>query len=102
MTEPGNGQSGTFVVSMSSQTAVILKRFHDGAMKQGRGGLFLAAFRFIVQRLRTDPLVFGEELYRLPALKLIVRQAVVSPLVVDYAVDDERPLVFIRGFKILR
>src|SRR5208283_193021 len=42
------------------------------------------------------PLTFGEPHYRLPALKLLVRQAVVSPLVVDFAVHEDRLLVFIR------
>jgi hypothetical protein len=46
-------------------------------------------------------LTFGEPLYRLPALRLLVRHAMVAPLVVDYAVYEERPVVFIRGFKVL-
>jgi hypothetical protein len=68
-------------------------------VEPGRG--FLTALRQIVQRLRTDPLTFGEPQYGLPALHLVVRHAIVAPLVVDYAVHTERPLVFIRGFKLL-
>jgi hypothetical protein len=45
--------------------------------------------------------VFGEALYSLPALKLEVRQAVVAPIVVDFAVHNEQQVVFIRGFKVL-
>ena len=44
---------------------------------------------------------FGEPLYRLPALRLLVRQAVVLPLVVVYAVHEDQALVLIRGFKVL-
>jgi hypothetical protein len=86
---------------MSSQTAALLKKFHQDAMTHGIGEHFLTAFRYILLRLRTDPLVFGEALCRLPVLELAVRQAIVSPLVVDYAVHEERLLVFVRGFKIL-
>jgi len=67
----------------------------------GTGQRFLSAFRQIVARLQDDPLTFGEPLYHLPALELLVRQASVSPIVVDYAVHDSRPLVFVRGFKVL-
>ena len=61
----------------------------------------LGAYRQIVEQLRTDPLTFGEPLYHLPVLKLQVRQAIILPLVVDFAVHEELPLVFIRGFKVL-
>jgi hypothetical protein len=37
----------------------------------------------------------------LPALRLLVCQAIVRPLIVDFAVHEDRPLVFIRGFKLL-
>ncbi len=101
MTGPRNGQSRTFSVTMSAGTARALKEFHLQAIARGNGTKFLGAFRSIEKRLRTDPLEFGESLYRLPALELIVCQAVVSPIVVDYAVHKERLLVFIKGFKIL-
>jgi hypothetical protein len=42
---------------------------------------------------------FGEPLYRLPALQLVVCHAVLDVLVIDFAVHEERRLVFIRGFK---
>jgi hypothetical protein len=86
---------------MSIQTKADVKQLHRQAILAGAGQQFLAAFQQIVDRLRKDPLTFGEPLYRLPVLKLAVRKAVLSPLVVDYAVHEEQPLVFIRGFKIL-
>ncbi len=61
----------------------------------------MAAYREIVRRLQRDPLVFGEELYALPALQLKVRTAAVHPIVVDYAVHEQRKLVFIQGFKVM-
>jgi len=101
MTSPGNGQSAPYRVSMSQQTKAVLKQLHGQAAQTGTGHEFLAALRQILEHLRSAPLTFGEPHYRLPALQLLVRQGVVSPLVVDYAVHEDRPLVFIRGFKVL-
>ena len=86
---------------MSAQNKAILKRHHEEAMENGTGQSFVAAFRQIVQRLSRDPQIFGEPLYRLAAMQLSVRQAAVLPLVVDYAVHEQRFLVFIRGFKVM-
>jgi hypothetical protein len=57
------------------------------------------AVRYVHERLRTDPLEFGEPLYSLPAMALQVRQAMVGRLLIDYAVHEEKRIVFIRGFK---
>ncbi|MCI0455400.1 MAG: hypothetical protein L0Z62_00285 [Gemmataceae bacterium] len=101
MTSQGNGQSIPYDVRLSAQTKAVLKRLHQEAMQRGAGHAFLAACRQIMERLTNDPLTFGEPLYRLPALQLAVRHAAVLPLVVDYAVHEHRPIVFIRGFKVL-
>lgn len=101
MTRQGNGQHGEYEVRASERTRADLKQHQRQAAKTGIGEHFLSALRVIGERLRTDPLIFGEPQYRLPALKLSVRQAVVAPVVVDYAVHEERPIVFIRGFKVL-
>ena len=101
MTSQGNGQPAVYDVQISGQDRALLKQRHREAAQAGKGKKFLAALRQILGRLRDEPLVFGEPLYRLPALRLLVRQAVVLPLVVDYAVHEERRLVFVRGFKVL-
>jgi len=79
MTTQGNGQNFPYQLSMSQQTEAVLMHLHGQAMHAGTGQKFLAAYRHILERLRRDPLIFGEPQYRLPALKLLVRQAVVSP-----------------------
>jgi hypothetical protein len=101
MSSQGDGQPVLYQVRISEHDRNILKERHREAALAGRGEEFLAALRQIIQRLRKDPLTFGEPIYRLPAIQLLVRQAVVLPLVVDYGVHEERPLVFIRGFKVL-
>jgi hypothetical protein len=101
MSPKGNGQSVPYEVLMSGQDRSALLQFHRKAMLKGTSKQFVSALRRIYERLRKDPQVFGEPLYRLPLLHLQVRQAVILPLEVQYAVHEERPLVFIRSFKVL-
>jgi hypothetical protein len=101
MTTQGNGPPVRYNVSMSQATKAALKHLHLQAMRAGTGQRVVAAYREIIERLHKDPLNFGEPQYRLPALRLLVCQAIVRPLVVDFAVHEERPLVFIRGFRFL-
>ena len=101
MTVQGNGPPQRYKVSMSAQTRAVLHDLHAHAIQDGTAAGFLKAVRRAIGLLHTDPLTFGEPQYRLPALRLMVRQAVVAQLVVDYAVHEDRPLVFIRGFKVL-
>jgi hypothetical protein len=70
-------------------------------MAEGRGHEFLIALKSITERLETDPTVLGEPAYRLAGLRLQVRTCVVRPLVVDFAVHEEQPVVFIKGVKLL-
>jgi hypothetical protein len=101
MSSQGNGEQTFYEVHMSEHDRSLLKQRYLEAAQAGKGNQFLSALRQIAQRLREDPLNFGEPLYRLPGLKLLVRQAAVLPLVVDYTVHETRPLVFVRGFKVL-
>jgi len=101
MTSQGNGEPLRYAVEMSHQTRDELKGLHRRAADRGEGPEFVAAARQAIERLRNAPLEFGEPLFRLPVLKLSVRQGVIRPLVVDFAVHEERRLVFIRGFKLL-
>lgn len=101
MSSQGNGQPSTYQVFMSEQTRARLKQQLREAVESGEGDQFLAAWRAIWDRLRTEPLKFGDPQYHLPALKLLVCQAVMANLVVFYGVHEEKPLVFIRGFKVL-
>jgi hypothetical protein len=81
MTSVGNGNPFVYVVKLSAKATSVLKAQHLEAALAGSGKKFISSLRQIHDRIRTDPKEFGEPLYRLPALKLIVYQAVVSPLV---------------------
>jgi hypothetical protein len=101
MTPQGNGPPIRYDVRMSGVVGDRLKELHREAADSGRGKAFVSAFRQIVARLQRDPVNFGEPLYRLPALRLLVCQGAIHPLVVDYAVHETLPLVFIRGVTLL-
>jgi hypothetical protein len=84
-------------VICSPVNAEILRRLQRQASQSGRGKAMASAFRQIVGRLQRDPTEAGEPSYRLPAMRLQVRRVVVRPLVVDFAVSEDHPLVFIKG-----
>jgi hypothetical protein len=72
-----------------------LKRLADVA---GEGNQFLSSAKRIVDRLATDPLDFGEPRFGLPNLQLQVRIGGFGNLAVQYAVDEERRIVYILKF----
>jgi hypothetical protein len=75
-----------YEVHLSGAVAQSLRRLQREASREGRGKAVLSAIRQIVRRLTRDPLNFGEPLYRLPALRMNVRQGAIRPLFVDFAV----------------
>jgi hypothetical protein len=90
-----------YTVHGSGQIAKIIRRVQHLAKQQRRGEQALAALKHIYQRLQQDPLNLGEPLYRLAALNLEVRTCVIRPINMDFAVHQERFLVFIKGVKLL-
>jgi hypothetical protein len=100
MTE-GNGQPIVYKVDYSTALKDRIKALHLQASSKGKGHQFIDALRAILTRLRDNPKDFGERLYRLPALKLVIYHAVIAPIAVDYGVHEEKALVFIRGIHVL-
>jgi hypothetical protein len=90
-----------FQLDISGSIAEVLRQLQRQASREGRGKAFLAAVRKAIDRLRRDATAFGESIYRLPALRLQVRLAVVGPLGIHFAVHEDRPLVFIKSVKLL-
>jgi hypothetical protein len=100
MTISSNG-SGEFKVLPVGTVKDDLKRLHREQMLKGMGGDFLRALAKINARLRKAPREFGESLYRLPALKLVVYQAIIDRVVATYGVHDELPIVFVHVVNLL-
>jgi len=101
MTSPANGQQPSFQVTLAGQAQQTIKESHQYAAELGQGKQFLDSLRFVYARLRTDPHSFGEPLFRLPTLKLLVACAIVPPVIVHFGVHQEEPLVIIRHVRFL-
>ncbi|MHB1426642.1 MAG: hypothetical protein ACYC3I_26065 [Gemmataceae bacterium] len=100
MAAPTNGEPA-FQIAFSGVIAETIRQLQRRASRQGRGEEFLLALRAVVDRLHHDPNEFGEPLYRLPVLRTGVRCAVIRPLSIDFAVCEDRPLVFIKAVRLL-
>jgi hypothetical protein len=100
MAGPGNG-ARRFTVHCSGAVTETIRRVHRRAWHQGRGTAVTRALRQIVRRLEFDPFDSGEPAYRLPGLRMQIRTIVVRPPVVDFAACEDRPLVFLKGVKLL-
>jgi hypothetical protein len=90
-----------YTVHASGAIAETIRKIHRRAKLEGRGDKVIAAFTDMLRRLRQDPKGLGEPFYRLSALGLDVRTCVIRPLAVDFAVHEEKRLVFLKGVKLL-
>jgi hypothetical protein len=99
MPDPRDNGKG-FSVHHSAAVGNELKQLIQNA-SPSRRKLIAAAFRRILQMLRNDPMRTGEALFRLPSLRMQIRTVVLIPLVIDFAVCEDRPFVFIRAGKLL-
>jgi len=94
----GNGQR--YQVHCSGAVAQSFKDLQTGASPVLRKQIAVA-FQTIVEKLQVAAHELGEELYRLPLLKMQIRAVVVRPLTVVFGVCENRPHVFIRRGRLL-
>jgi hypothetical protein len=99
MVDPGNG-ARRFEVHCSGAMAETVRTLHRLAARQGRGKAVTNAFQMILHRLERNPYDVGEPVYRLPILRMQVRLVTLGPLSVEFAVCDDRPLIFIKGVRL--
>jgi hypothetical protein len=71
------------------------------ATLEGRDRELLAAYEYMVQRLTTDPLVFGEPRYYLREMDLHVRRAGIAPILLNYGVNVEYHFVVLQGIDLM-
>jgi hypothetical protein len=99
MSEP-NGPP-EFKVVLAHYLKQRADQLHDVAWEHGLGTRFIDALKIVDAELRRDPRRFGDPIFRLPALKLTIYIRALFPLVVDYGVHDNFPLVIVRGFRLM-
>ncbi len=100
MSEKENGRR-RYQVHGSGAITDALRTIQRQAAREVRGPEMILALRRIARRLQMDPIKLGEPLYRLPALRMQIRTVAIRPVVVDYGVCEDRPLVFLRAVKLL-
>jgi hypothetical protein len=93
----GGGGMPAYEVHGSGVIAEALPRIQRRAKREGRGEKVVAALRQVYRRLQENPMALGEPLYRLSGLRMQVRTCLVLPL----AVCEDRPLVFLKGVRLL-
>jgi hypothetical protein len=101
MAGPAGNGARRYEVHCSGAVTAIVHRVLREALRQGRGQTVATAFRDVIVRLQTNPFHIGETSYRLPGLRMQIRTVATRPLIIDFAVCEDRPLVFIKGVKLL-
>lgn len=96
-----NGHAHRFTLSMSEAVKDHVRVLFQAASHRGIGEEFAAAYPRILERLQTAPRSFGEPEYTLYSMRLVVYKGALAPLVVSYAVHEDQPLVFVRGFSLM-
>jgi hypothetical protein len=69
------------------------------ARENGQFALAVRAAEWMLDELARTPIEFGESRANLPALELQMRLAFVRPLAVQFAVHEEKRMVFVQGFR---
>src|SRR5437016_1729077 len=96
-----DSNGGSYQVLSSASISKDFRQLYRKAKQEGRADAFISAARQIGHRLMRTPLEFGEPLYRLPALQLEVRHGAIAPLLIYFAVHEDKPLVFIKSVTLL-
>ena len=91
-----NGQGHRYRVSATGFARAEYLDIVRRAEQIGRGPEITAALRSLMKELTADPHRFGEPLYHLRHMKMLVRNGGVGGLYVEFGVHDERPVVIVR------
>lgn len=92
-------EDAPFRVPITGALRERLIQIGEEARAAGLHKQFLASIRMVSDRLRFNPLQFGEEIFDLKALKLTVRVGVALPVAVEFGVYLEQHLVIVRSFR---
>jgi hypothetical protein len=92
--------SAPFQVLLTDTGRAEFRTAHTKKLALGQGDLVLGALALLEERLGTEPLAKGHHRFDLPAFGLPVMMAFVSPLILHYAVDAERRMIYIHHVRI--
>ena len=95
MNLPSNGKPRRFRVSYSNVMVKTIAELRYEALLSGRLPQFERAWRIILERLRSDPLAFGEFTRTYSHLKLRAHVGSVHPITIQFAIHEGLSMVFI-------
>src|SRR5437588_7352124 len=96
MTGEDNGKPITYKLDISGPVDQEITKRVRQAYQRGFGPKVVRAWKIIIDRLRNDPLQFGELTRHHPFLNLLVHVAVVQPMAVTFGIQVEKKLVIIQ------
>jgi hypothetical protein len=99
MASEGNGT--LYQISFSGLIAQELKKLSKHAKAAGVGKEFVEALELAVFRMRHDPWGFGEMVGRLHHAKAVIHVRLVKPLLIEFAILEEKPIVFIKRVQLM-
>ena len=97
--QPENPQ--TYRLSYSGVVVAQIAAILEAAQVRGILGIVGDALRRMEEILATEPLGFGEAQFRLPGMRVLERVGVIHPICINYAVSEDRPIVFIKRITVL-
>ena len=96
MTGQGNGKPVHFRIVVSEAVSQEAVKQYEKAVLAGFGHLFRETLAIVERRLRREAREFGEEFFNYHALKLQARKGLIPPLLIEYAIHIEDPILYIR------
>jgi hypothetical protein len=89
--------SGAYRVDISGRVLGEMRVLSLRAIRKGLSLQLASAFAAMNARLAVDPDVWGDPQSQLPALGLLLYRRVEGPIIVYYAVDQTRQIVYVRN-----
>lgn len=90
-----------YEVRHSATVSQCIRYLHQCAAETGSVKAFRSAYSQILQRLEMDPDTVGEPRYRMRPMRMRMCCVVVLPVVMDFAISEDSPMVFIKGVRLI-
>src|SRR5215471_710479 len=93
--------SPTFQLIVSERILNQIKEWIQAALLSRRQAAFRADLEAVKQYLTTRPLEWGDPLYRLTVMNLLIHHGMSQFLNVHYGVDEERRIVYFKDVELM-
>lgn len=91
----------SYKISVSERELQKLENWLAWAKEVGIRDTYLSVLEALEEKLRSQPLQWGDPQYRLHGLGLLMMRGIEDFLQVNYGVDETRRIVYVSEFKLL-